>query len=76
LEKKKTAKSSTEAVYWLLELTKQVSVDKVAHEEFREAISEQLSAKERIKTKLIREREKLTNSVVILVMERDILVCN
>ncbi len=40
LEKKKMARSLTEAEYWRLELTKQVSDDKVAHEEFREAISE------------------------------------
>ena len=32
------AKSSTEAEYRLLELTKQVSDDEVAHEEYRETI--------------------------------------
>jgi hypothetical protein len=51
-----------------------VSDDKVAHKEFREAIGEQLSTKERIKTKLLREREKLINSVATLVRERDIIV--
>ncbi len=74
LEKKEMAKSLTEAEYRLSELTKQVSDDKVAHKEFREAIEEQLSTKERIKTKLLREREKLTNSFATLVRERDILV--
>ena len=37
LEKKEMAKSLTDAEYRLSELTKQVSDDKVAHEEFREA---------------------------------------
>ena len=46
----------------------------MAHEEFREAIGEQLSTKERIETELLREREKLTDSVATLVRERGILV--
>jgi chromosome segregation ATPase len=51
-----------------------VSDDKVAHEEFREATGEQLSAKERIETELLKEREKFTDSIATLVRERDGLV--
>ena len=70
----KATSDKEDAEYLLSELTKQVSDDKLAHEEFREATGEQLSAKERIETELRNEREKLTESIAILVRERDGLV--
>jgi len=66
LEKKETAKSLAEAEYRLSELTKQVSDDKVGHEEFREAIGKQARRLESVdaeKGSLLTEKKDLLAAI-------------